>query len=239
MSRSPGPRSVQNRLLAGLPRPDQQRLLAATVPVELSYKEVLCEPGEPLRHVYFPTSGVVSVLANLPDDSGIEAGTIGAEGLVGLRLSWGVRSLPFRVMVQVAGAALRMDASRFQAEVDRPGAVHDIVGRFNAALFVQLGQSAACNGLHTVRQRCARWLLMTHDRMRAEEFPLTQELFAQMLGVRRASIVEAARQLQRAGLIEYHRGAVTIRNRERLEAAACPCYHIVRDAYDRLMSFRA
>lgn len=238
MSRSPGPRPVQNRLLAGLPRPDQQRLMSALVPVDLAYKEVLCEAGEPLRYVFFPTNGVVSVLANLPDDPGIEAGTIGPEGMIGVRIFWGVRSLPFRMMVQVAGSALRMDALRFQAETDRPGAVHDIVGRFNAALFVQLAQSAACNGLHSVRQRCARWLLMTHDRIRTEEFPLTQEFFAQMLGVRRASIVEAARQLQRAGLIQYHRGVVTIRNRERLESAACPCYHFVRDAYDRLLSSR-
>jgi CRP-like cAMP-binding protein len=239
MSRSPSPRPVQNRLLAGLPRPEQQRLMGALTPVPLAFKEVLCEPGEPLRYVYFPTMGVVSVLANLPDDLGIETGTIGAEGMVGLRFSWGVRSLPFRVMVQVAGSALRMDAARFQAEADRPGAIHDMVGRSSAALFVQLGQSAACNGLHSVRERCARWLLMTHDRMRAEEFPLTQEFFAQMLGVRRASVVEAARQLQRAGLIQYQRGTVTIRNRERLEAAACPCYRIVRDEYDRLLSTRA
>jgi CRP-like cAMP-binding protein len=225
-------------LLAGLPKPDQQRLMPALESVSLAFKEVLCEPGEPLRHVYFPTTGVVSVQANLPDDIGIEIGAIGVEGLVGVRLIWGIRSLPFRAMVQVAGNALRMDAARFQAEVDRPGAIHDILARYSGAMFIQLGQSVACNGLHSVRQRCARWLLMTHDRVGAEEFPLTQEFFAQMLGVRRASVVEAARQLQRAGLIHYHRGTVTIRNRDRLESAVCPCYHIVRDAYDRLMSGR-
>ncbi len=235
MSRSPGPRPVQNRLLAGLPRPDQQRLLSALVPVSLGFKEVLCERDEPLRHVYFPIDGVVSMMASLQDDLAIEIGTVGSEGFIGLRIAWGVRNLPFRVVVQVAGNALRMDAARFQAEAERPGAVHDIIGHFNAALFIQLGQSAACNGLHSVRQRCARWLLMTHDRMRAEEFPLTQEFLAQILGVRRASIVEAARQLQRAGLIQYHRGTVTIRNREKLEAASCPCYHIIRDAYDLLL----
>jgi CRP-like cAMP-binding protein len=239
MSRASGPRPLQNRLLAGLPRPEQQRLMSALVSVPLAFKEVLCEPGESLRHVYFPTTAVVSVLANLPDDLGMEIGSMGVEGMVGVRSFWRASSLPFRVMVQAGGSALRMEASRFQSEVDRPGAIHEMVSRYSGALFIQLGQSTICNGLHSIRQRCVRWLLTTHDRMRTEGFALTQEFFAQMLGVRRASVVEAARQLQRAGLIQYQRGTVTIRNRERLETAACPCYHVIRAEYDRLLSPRA
>jgi CRP-like cAMP-binding protein len=222
-------------LLAGLPRPDQQRLLAALEPVPLVYRQVLYEPGDLLRHVYFPTAGVVSMVASLPDEMGVEVGAMGPEGMVGVQVLWGVRVAPVRFLVQVPGAALRMEASRFHAEAERLGPLREMLGRYTAALFVQIGQSVACNGLHTIRQRCARWLLMTHDRVRSEEFPLTQEFFAEMLGVRRASVVEAARQLQRSGMIHYHRGMVTIRNRDRLENAACPCYQIVRREYERLL----
>jgi CRP-like cAMP-binding protein len=219
----------------GLPRPDRQRLLAIVEPVPLGFKQVLGEAGQALGHVYFPTTGVVSMLTMLPGDLGIEVATMGPEGVVGVHLAWGVRALPFRFVVQVAGSALRLDAGRFQAEAERSGSVRELVGRYTAALFVQVAQSVACNGLHRVRERCARWLLMTHDRVGTERFPLTQEFFAQMLGVRRASVVEAARQLRRAGLIHYHRGIITIRNRDRLEHACCPCYHLVKREYDRLL----
>jgi CRP-like cAMP-binding protein len=218
-----------------LPRPDQQRLLAAAEVTPLEFRDVLYEPGELIRHVYFPTTAVVSMIADLPDAPGIEVAVMGPEGMVGVSVVWGVRMKPVRFIVQAAGNALRLEASRFHAEAERPGPLREMLGRYSAALLTQIAQTAACNGLHTIRQRCVRWLLMMHDCVRTEEFPLTQEFFAEMLGVRRASIVEVARQLQRSGMIHYHRGVITIRNRDRLENASCPCYHIVRREYERLL----
>jgi CRP-like cAMP-binding protein len=230
----PFPKARENVLLAHLPRAELQRLQAQLELVSLQFRAVLYEPGETIHHVYFPLSGVVSMLAIMADGQGIELVTLGCEGLVGLPALLGAVITPFRFLVQVPGEALRLDARLLQAESQRLGPLHQVLCRYANAFLLQLGQAAACNGLHTVRQRCCRWLLMTHDRVRADAFPLTQDFLAQMLGVRRASVADVARMLQRDGLIEYHRGTLTILDRAGLEKASCECYRFVQREFSRL-----
>ena len=228
------PKARENVLLAQLPRAEFQRLQAHLEPVSLQFRAPLCEPGETIRHVHFPRSGVVSMLATMADGQGIELATVGCEGLVGLQAFLGAFIAPFRCLVQVPGEALRLDARVLQAESQRAGPLHQVLCRYANAYLIQLAQAAACNGLHTVKQRCCRWLLMTHDRVRADAFPLTQDFLAQMLGVRRASVADVARMLQRDGLIQYHRGTLTILDRAGLEKASCECYRCVRREFSRL-----
>lgn len=229
------PKARENVLLAHLPGAELQRLRTQLEPVALKFRALLYEPGDALRHVYFPLSGAVSMLGIMADGQGIELATMGCEGLIGLHALLGAFITPFRFLVQVPGDALRMDARVLQAESQRPGPLQQVLCRYANAFLIQLAQAATCNGLHTVRQRCCRWLLMTHDRAGRDSFPLTQEFLSQMLGVRRASVADVARMLQRDGLIQYHRGTIVILDRAGLEKASCECYGLVQREFSRLV----
>ncbi len=228
--------AARNRLLAALPEPRLQRLLPALEAVELTWKRPLYEAHAPIRFVHFPLTGVTSLVTAMKDGAVVELATIGNEGLVGLPAFLGVEVSPMTAFVQVPGAALRMRAEVLQEEVRNGGALSEILRRYTQAFFVQLAQSSACNRRHSIDERCARWLLMTHDRVEADEFLLTQEFLSQMLGVRRATVTVAAGLLQKAGLISYRRGRITVLDRGGLEEAACECYRIIKKEYDRLLS---
>ena len=229
------PRPRENHLLARLPAAERERLWPLLQPVRLGSKQVLERPGEPIEQVYFPLNGVCSSVSVMEDGATVEVATVGRDGLLGLSLFFGSETTPFQVFSQIPGDALRMSAEAFCEAVEAPGPLQDLVRRYAEARFTQTAQSAACNRLHPVEQRCARWLLMTHDRVGGAEFILTHEFLAAMLGVRRASVSAVAAVLQRAGLIRYQRGRMTIVNRQGLEAAACECYQIITTEYDRLL----
>ena len=228
-----GPR--ENRLLAALPREDYERLLAKLDMVSLAIKQIVYEPNGPIPHVYFPTSAVTSVISIMEDGVGVEVATVGNEGMVGLPLFLGAATTPLQAFCQVPGAAARLKADVFRDEIDRGSPLHGLLQRYTQALLNQIAQSAACNRVHSIDQRCARWLLMTHDRVRADQFLLTQEFLAQMLGVRRASVNTAAGMLQKAGFIRYTRGRITVTDRPGLESASCECYRIIKEDFDRLL----
>jgi CRP-like cAMP-binding protein len=224
----------QNRVLAGLPEAEYRRLLARLEPVPLPFRQVLYPPGGPIDYVYFPGGGVVSIIVVMSNRRTIEVGMCGRDGVVGAAAALGDPVSPFRVQVQVAGTARRMDIEAFRAAA-RPGTVlHRVLARYHAAYYTLTAQSVACNGLHTVSQRCCWWLLMTHDRVGTDAFDLTHEFLGTMLGVRRASVTEVLHPLQATGLIGYARGRVTVRDRPGLERAACECYGFVRGQFDRL-----
>jgi CRP-like cAMP-binding protein len=229
---APAPR---NRLLAAVPPGDLARLWPRLQPVELALRQVLHAPEEPVTAVYFPESGYISRLAPMDDGDSAEVGLIGPEGLDGLAVLLGGDSDSFETMVQAPGTALRIDATAFREELDRTPSLRTVLHRYALAHFEQVARSAACNGRHVIEQRLARWLLMGHDRVEGDEFPMTHEFLSMMLGVRRAGITVAAGALQKAGLIRYERGRMRITDRPGLEAAACECYGIARRAYDRLL----
>jgi CRP-like cAMP-binding protein len=226
-----GPR---NRLLAALPAGtyDHVRL----EPVDLAKNDLLIEPDEPIRHVHFPLASVASLLIPMHDGSLVEAATVGNEGLVGLPVFLGAGSGSMRVVAQIPGPALRMTTEDFRALlVDADGPLTAIIQRYTQTLFTQLAQNVACNRLHTVEQRCARWILMIADRVPPGPFPLTQELLGQMLGVRRASVSEAAGRLAQHGALTYKRGVVRILDRAGLEQRSCECYGVIAAMLDRML----
>ena len=227
--------TVRNRLLAALPAEERARLLARLEPVYPRMKEIIYDANQPIEHVLFPNSGVFSVLTIMPDGAAIEVATVGNEGMIGLPVFLGAGSAPQRVFSQIPGESLRMAAEVFKTEIARGGMLQSVLQHYTQALLNQLAQSAACNRLHSVEQRCARWLLTMHDRVDPDDFPITQEFLAQLLGVRRATITELAGRLQQAGLIRYRRGHVMIAGRPGLEAIACECYRITRAELDRLL----
>lgn len=231
----PSPQRISNRLLAALPSEGLERLREKFERVPLALREVLYNPDEPLGHVWFPLDGVVSLVSIMSDGATVETATVGNEGLVGLPVFLGVASLPGQAFVQVPGEALRLPVEDLRREVRDGRPLHSLLNRYTQTLFNQVAQSAACNRLHAIDERCARWLLMTHDRVSSDSFPLTQEFLAQMLGVRRPSVSTAASILQRAGFIRYRRGKITVLDRPGLEGAACECYGVVRREYDRLL----
>ena len=203
--------------------------------VTVGRKHVVFEKDKPISHVYFPTDGVISLVAPLDGGLNVEIATVGREGMVGLALFLGTETMPFRAFGQIAGVALRLEAAAFRAEIERSVALVRILNRYTQALLTQIAQSAACNCVHSVEKRCARWLLQTHDRLEADHYLLTQEFLAQMLGVRRASVSEAAGGLQKAKLIRYTNGRLTILDRRGLEVVACGCYRVIRQEIDRLL----
>jgi CRP-like cAMP-binding protein len=225
----------QNRLLRALPLAEYARLLPQLTPVVLGLKQVLIEPDTPIRDVYFPRSGVGSMIADEQEGGAVEVGTIGPEGFIGLPVLMGADRMPYRVFVQVAGDGWRLSADAFRRLVDERAPVRRLLLRFAQAFSDQVSQSVACNRLHTVDERCARWLLMTLDRVHGESFELTHEFLSYMLGVRRAGVTVAMGTLQGAQIIRYVRGRVTVLDRPRLEEASCGCYHITRTASDRLL----
>ena len=224
-----------NRLLALLRVQDQDRLRPHLEPVTLEYKRLLYGASERIEFAYFIEEGVGSLVNTLRNGDAAEVGTIGNEGMVGLPVLMGDETAPTSVYVQVPGSGLRIEARIFRQELDRSGPMRAVMLRYAHAFFNQVAQSAACAHFHKLDERCCRWLLMTHDRMASDEFLLTQEFLSMMLGVRRAGVTEAAGSLRRAGLIRYHRGHVTILDREGLEARACECYAVSKAEFDRLL----
>ena len=223
--------TAQNLLIAKLPRADRLRLLAACKPVELVIAEVLCERGKPARHVYFPVEGFISLVAQIDDHPGLEVGMVGREGMFGAHLALGVATEPVRALVHGAGTAWRIGAAAFRRELADSVALQRSLNRYLYVLMSQLASSAGCLRFHQIGPRLARWLLMTQDRAHAESFHVTHEFLAYMLGVRRVGITAAAGALQRSGLVEYHRGELTVLDRVGLEEAACSCYATDQRAY--------
>jgi CRP-like cAMP-binding protein len=225
-----------NRILDALPPKEYKRLLPVLSPVSFELKHLLLEPGKAIDTVYFPVSAVVSLLTTMDDGSAVEVATLGNEGIVGVPVFLGAQAMGARdfYQVQVPGHALAMDTAAFLDSTGRDP-LRGLVQRYAQALFSQITQQVACNGLHSVEERCSRWMLLTHDRVGSNEFPLTQEFLAQMLGVRRASVTVAAGILQKAGFIRYSRGRVAIVDRDGLENSSCECYRIIRTEFDRLL----
>jgi CRP-like cAMP-binding protein len=207
-------------------------------PVTLAFKDVLSEPNMAIDAAYFPTSGVLSMVNEPSPGEIVEIATIGCEGFTGLPLLLGADRMPSRVLAQIPGEGFRIDKSHFVAAIEANPGLRDLLMRYALALMGQIAQSTSCNRLHEVQERCARWLLQTHDRVDGDAFPLTQEFLAQMLGVHRPTVTVAAGMLQKAGLISYSRGSVRVLDRTGLEAASCPCYRFITQEYDRLIGHR-
>ena len=223
----------RNRLLASLPPEAHEQLRPDLEQVPLVFKQVLQEPNVPMSHVYFPLSGVISMLILLEDETIIEVATIGNEGMAGLPVFLGSDSMATQGIVQIPGEALRVSSGAFRQAVANLNPLRDILQRYTQVLFMLVAQSAACNRAHNISQRCARWLLMTQDRVDSNQFPLTQEFLSEMLGVRRAGVSEVASELQQEGLIQYSRGIITVVDREGLEARSCECYRIIKEEFER------
>ncbi|HEY9602515.1 MAG TPA: Crp/Fnr family transcriptional regulator [Allocoleopsis sp.] len=235
MSLSTPPRMpVENRLLAAIPSESKARLEPNLERVSLAFREVLYESRELIEYVYFPINGVISLLTIVEECTLAEVGLVGNEGMVGVSVFLGIEATPFKAIVQVPGEAMRMKADVFKALVNPDSPLYSLLLRYTHALMFQISQSAACNPHHSVKERCCRWLLMTRDRVHSDQFPLTHEFLSQMLGVRRASITVVAGMLQKAGLIRYSRGQMTIKDRQGLEALSCECYRFVKEEEDRL-----
>ncbi len=231
-STSPDPR--RNLLLGHLPSDEFGRLLPELEPVELDVREQLYERGKPIEHLYFPVDSVLSLLATVEDEAAIEVATVGYEGMGGLPAFLGTAQSPHDCFCQIAGTALRLPTGELRRFLSGDGALHDVLHRYTLATVIQLSQNVACNRLHTTEERCARWLLQTRDRVGADEFLLTQEFLAQMLGVRRGTVSLTAGVLQQAGVIRYTRGRITVLDADALHEAACDCYDIVQSEYRRV-----
>ncbi|MES2685355.1 MAG: Crp/Fnr family transcriptional regulator [Pseudomonadota bacterium] len=226
---------VENHLLELLPRSDRKRLLAACEPVQLVLSDVLCEPGKPTRYVYFPTDGFISLVTLVEGSPGVEVGMVGREGMLGAQLVLGVADAPWRALVQGQGAAWRMGTAAFKRELALSPALQRGLKHYLYVLMAQQAASAGCLRFHLIGQRLARWLLMSQDRAHSDSFHVTHEFLAYMLGMRRVGVTAAASAMQKAGLIEYHRGELRVLNRSGLEAAACACYAADRQAYAQLL----
>jgi CRP-like cAMP-binding protein len=234
-SSEPYQRNGENRLLSQVPADELQRLRADLQAVTLGPGQVVFEADRPAEFVYFVDQGMISIVSLMEDGASIEVATIGQEGLAGWPAVLGAPSLPFRYNVQVAGRARRMSVAALARLLWHESAFRTLLFRYHAAFVTQVMQSVACNGLHSVEQRCCRWLLSAHDRIGTPELAITHDALAQMLGVRRASISDVLRPLQDKGLIRAARGKVTILAPERLAASSCECYRIIRGEYQRLL----
>jgi len=224
----------KNRLLAALPPQELEELSSKLHPVSLSLRQVLHETGAPIEDVYFIQEGVASILTDMADGVSIEVGMIGIEGIVGVAALLGAALSSNQAIVQIPGNALRMNAVKCKKVFDRSAGVRRLALRFTESLLNLSGQTAACNRLHSIEQRCARWLLMASDRIGLDVMPMTHEFLSTMLGVRRAGVTVTAQELQRSGLIRYHRGEVAILDRDGLAESACECYRIDHDRFEQL-----
>lgn len=226
----------ENNLLAAIPAADLERLLPYLRPAALPLGAVLYESGSPMRHCYFPVSGLVSVLQTLEDGHMAEIAVIGNDGCVGVAILLGTRTTPSRAVVQIAGHAYRIDSDVVLSEFSKGGSMQSVLLRYVQSLMAQIAQTVVCNRHHSIEQQLCRWLLMSLDRVPSNKVSMTQELLSNMLGVRRSGITGAARKLQAEGLIGYSRGKITVPDRAKLEARACECYAAVRKEADRTSS---
>jgi CRP-like cAMP-binding protein len=224
-----------NLLLAALPAAERARWASQLEPVNMPLGHVLYESGTRLSHVYFPTTSIVSLLYVMENGASAEIAVVGQEGIVGISLFMGGESTPSRAVVQSAGQGLRLKANLMMQEFNRGGPVMHLLLRYTQALITQMAQTAVCNRHHSLDQQLCRWLLLSLDRLQSNQLVMTQELIANMLGVRREGVTEAAGQLHKAGLIRYQRGHITILDRAGLERRTCECYAVVKKEYDRLL----
>jgi len=224
-----------NRLLAALPDSEYEHLVPQLKLVSLPVRQVIYEPGELITHVYFPEYAAVSVVTAMEDGSTVEVGIVSNEGMVGIPVILGGDTTTTKAFVQIPGAGFQMDADVFRTEFNRGEALQSLMLRYIQAIYTEISQGAACNRLHTLEERLARWLLTVSDRRQSDDFPLTQEFIAQMLGVRRSGVTVAASTLSRAGMICYNRGQISILNREDLEATSCECYKVIQNEFSRLL----
>ena len=225
----------QNNILAALPKPVRDRLYPHLESVEMPLGDILYESGTKLHDVYFPTTSIVSLLYVMEDGASAEIAVVGKEGILGIALFMGGETTPSRAIVQSAGHGFRLKSQLLKDEFNRAGPLMHLLLRYTQALITQMSQTAVCNRHHSVHQQLCRWLLMSLDRLPSSELTMTQELIANMLGVRREGVTEAAGKLQRAGLILYNRGHITVLDRPGLEAQACECYQVVKKEFDRLL----
>jgi len=230
--------AVVNRLLAALPADVYERLWPDLEPNSLALGKVIYEAGEPLSHVYFPTSAIVSLLYTMENGSSAEMGVVGCDGVVGIAVFMGGDTTPNRAVVQSAGDAFRLELKHFRREFRLTGELHRLLLLYTQSLLTQMSQTAVCNRLHSVEQQLCRWLLLSHDRLESDELVMTQELIANMLGVRREGVSVAAHHLQNAGLIRYNRGRITVVDRLGLESSVCECYRVVKTECDRLLAYQ-
>ncbi len=224
-----------NRLLAALPDAEYQRLVPHLERVPLPLKQVLHKAGESIEYVYFPDRAIVSLISTPEEGSNVEVGLVGNEGLVGIPAVLGDNIATTSATVQREDFGMRMEASLLKSEFQQGGSLQNLLLRYTQALYALVSQNAACNRLHQLDERFVRWLLLVYDRVGSNELLLTQEFISGMLGVRRAGVTEAANRLQQAGLIRYTRGKITILNQQKLEAASCSCYGIIKGEYSRLL----
>ncbi len=224
-----------NHILAALPPGEYRRVASRLEDAPFHKGQPLHEPDVPIAHVYFPRTGIASIVTRMTEGGTIEVATIGNEGIVGLSAYLGNGRSSMEAFVQVSGDAVRMTSGAFRQEIQTGTALGSLIRRYSQAFVTQIGQTAACNRAHPVAKRCARWLLMLVDRVPGDEFSLTQEFLAEMLGVRRASVTVAAGLLKRPGLIDYRRGRIRIVDRKGLEKAACECYRLIRSEHEQLV----
>lgn len=234
MTTAPDPR--RNRLLASLPRAELDALVPQLELVEPALKQVLIEPGAMIRFVYFPLSGVLSVVQVMAEEQTVEVATVGKEGMAGVAVFLGADTFGARVLCQIPGQSLQVPADALRAAAGTSTRFREVLGRYTNLLLFQIARGSACNRAHTLDQRAARWILTTRDHVGADEFPLTHEFLAQMLGVRRAGVSEAAARLRHAGLIAYNSGRLRITDHTGLEAASCECYRLIALEFERMLT---
>jgi CRP-like cAMP-binding protein len=232
----PDPRD--NHILEALPIDERDRLFPHLSLVSMPLGMVLYESGETLRHIYFPTDCIVSLLYVMEDGASAEIAVVGNEGAIGVALFMGGETTPSRAIVQSAGSAYRLEGKRLKEEFNRHGQMLHVLLRYTQSLITQMAQTAVCNRHHSVNQQLCRWLLLSLDRLQSNELKMTQELIANMLGVRREGVTAAAGDLQKAGVIRYSRGKITVLDREKLEHLSCECYSVVKKETDRLLNDR-